>query len=241
MNRVVFLTAILFCCSIEKSTPQDTTLLEDRSYFTVQLNQDNTFNFYPVISGGLPLKKCDLTFYVVFWTSAVFANADGSGSLIETGMGVGFRVSNWYINPSIGFTHGIFTGGRDQSGRGRPTIAEAIVPGTTLLFRNENLESEFFTSYYHNLRKEISPQTNYLFAWWLPGFKFNKYFSSGLHYEQFRDISNGIALYTHYGLYGKTTFKEKYELRLSVGLNYLHEVDTKKQGDFYKLTVNIPF
>jgi len=241
MKRHLVLIYIFFCCSIKNLTAQDTILLEDRSYFMVQLNQDNTFNFYPVISGGLPLKKWDLTFYAVFWTSPVFANTDGSGSLIETGIGVGFSAGKWYINPSLGFTHGIFTVGRDQNGRGRPTIAEAIVLGTIVFFRNEKLESEFFTSYYHNLRKEISPQTNYLFAWWLPGFKFNKYFSSGLHYEQFRDISAGTALYTRYGLYGKSTFKEKYELRLSIGLNYLPEGDTKKQGDFYKLTVNIPF
>ncbi len=241
MKRALFLPGIFYCCSIENLTAQDTARLEYRSFFMVQLNQDNTFNFYPVISGGLPLKKWDLTFYAVFWTSPVFANADGSGSLIETGIGVGFSAGNWYINPSLGFTHGIFTSGRDQSGRGRPTIAEAIVPGAIVFFRNEKLESEFFTAYYHNLRKEISPQTNYLFVWWLPGFKFNKCFSSGLHYEQFRDISTDIALYTRYGLYGKTTFKEKYELRLSAGFNYASEGDTKKQGDFYKLTVNIPF
>lgn len=241
MKRALFLSGIFFCCSIKNLTAQDTARLEDRSYFMVQLNQDNTFNFYPVISAGLPFKKWVLTFYAVFWTSPVFANTDGSGSLIEAGMGMGFSAGNWYINPSLGFAHGIFTSGRDQTGRGRPTIAEAIVPGAIVFFRNEKLESEFFTAYYHNFRKEISPQTNYLFVWWLPGFKFNKYFSSGLHFEQFRDISSNIGLYTRYGLYGKTTFKEKYELRLSAGLNYFPEGDTKKQGDFYKLTVNIPF
>lgn len=234
---------VLFLCAGKSmlAQPSDSLIKSDNSTFTMQINQDNTFGFFPMIIASIGLKKADLTFYTVFWTSPVFANADGSGSLIETGIGVGFSAGNWYINPSLGFTHGFFTNGRDQSGRGRPTIAEAIVPGATLFFKTEKLESEFFTAYYHNLRKEISPQTNYLLIWLLPGFKLNKYFSSGLHYEQFRNTSDNVPLYERYGLYFKTTFKEKYELRLAAGLNYLREGDTKTQGDFYKLTVNIPF
>lgn len=220
---------------------QSDSLKSDHSTFTLQLNQDNTFGFFPMVFGSIGLKKTDLTFYAVFWTNPVFANDDGSGSLIETGIGLGFSKGNWYINPSLGFTHGSFTNGRDQLGRGRPTIAESIVPGATVFFKSEKLESEFFTAYYHNLRKEIAPQTNYLFIWLLPGVKLNKYFSSGLHYEQFRNISDNVPSYERYGLYFKTTFKERYEFRFSAGLNYTGEVGTKAQGDFYKLTVNVPF
>ena len=239
-NIILF---ILFLCAGKSILAQtsDSLIKSDHSTFTMQMNQDNTFGFFPMIFGSIGLKKADLTFYAVFWTNPVFANADGSGSLIETGIGLGISRGNWYINPSLGFTHGSFTNGRDQGGSGRPTFAESIVPGATVYFKTKKLESEFFAAYYHHLRKEISPQTNYLFIWLLPGFKLNKYFSSGLHYEQFRNTSDYVPLYERYGLYFKTTFKEKYELRLSAGLNYMHETGTKTQGDFYKLTVNIPF
>ena len=221
--------------------PSDSVMKSDHSTFAMQINQDNTFGFFPMIFGSIGLKKTDLTFYAVFWTNPIFANADGSGSLIETGIGLGFTKGNWYINPSLGFTHGSFTNGRNQGGSGRPTIGESIVPGVTVFFKTEKLESEFFTAYYQNLRKEISPHTNYLFIWFLPGFKLNKYFSSGFHYEQFRNISNNVPSYERIGLYFKTIFKEKYELRFSAGLNYMSDAGTKTQGDFYKLTINIPF
>lgn len=238
----VILFILLLCTGKSMLAQQsDSVKKSDNSTFTIQMNQDNTFGFFPTIFGNIELKKADLTFYAVFWTNPVFANSDGSGSLIETGIGLGFSKGNWYINPSLGFTHGSFTNGRNQDGSGRPTIAESIVPGVTVFLKTEKLESEFFTAYYHNLRKEVSPQTNYLFIWLLPGFKLNKYFSSGLHYEQFRNMSDNVPLYERYGLYFKTTFKERYEFRLSAGLNYTPEAGTKAQGDFYKLTVNIPF
>ncbi len=239
-NLLLFIL-IMFAGKGMLAQPSDSVVKSDNSTFTMQINQDNTFGFFPMIFGSIGLKKVEITFYGVFWANPVFANADGSGSLIETGIGVGFRTRNLYINPSLGFTHGSFTNGRDQGSNGRPTFAESIVPGATVYFKTEKLELEFFTAYYHNLRKEISPQTNYLFIWLLPGFKLNKYFSSGLHYEQFRNTSDYVPLYIRYGLYFKTTFKEKYELRLSAGLNYMREAGTKTQGDFYKLMVNIPF
>jgi len=214
----------------------------DSSAFSLQLNQDNTFNFYPVIFGSIPLKKNDLTFYAIFWTTAVFANPDGTGSLIETGIGLGLTKGNFYFNPSLGFAHGIFTNGRNPAGQGRPTLGDAIVPNIISLFRNKKFEAEFFCAIYKNIRQEISPFSDYLFFWLLPGFRFNPIFSTGLHYEQFRDIKNGIGTYTRYGMYGKVTFKKKYELRLSGGFNYTSDTNNKKAwGDFYKLTVNIPF
>lgn len=214
----------------------------DSSTFSLQLNQDNTFNFYPVIFGSIPLRKNDLTFYAIFWTTPVFANPDGTGSLIEAGIGLGLTKGNLYFNPSLGFAHGIFTNGRNQAGQGRPSLGDAIVPGIICLFKNEKFETEFFAAIYKNLRQEISPFSDYLFFWLLPGIRFKHFFSTGLHYEQFRDIKNGIGTYARYGIYGKVTFKKKYELRLSGGLNYTRDTNNKKaRGDFYKLTVSIPF
>src|SRR5688572_25781964 len=200
---------IVFFSIFAMAQPVDSLPQIDNSAFSLQINQDNTFGFFPMIFGSIGMEKFDLTIYAIFWTTSAFANEDGSGSLVETGLGLGFTKGNWYINPMLGFTSGIFTNGRNANGVGRPTVSESIVPGATVFFKNEKLESEVFIAYYRNLREEISPQTNYLFVWWLPGFRFNRYFSSGLHYEQFLDISSNTALYSRYGLYGKTTFKEK--------------------------------
>jgi len=241
-NRITayIFTVFFLCPALISAQPSDTT--SDRSTFNLQINQDNSFNFFPVVSRTIPLKKHDLTFYAIFWTSPAFTNPDGSGSLIEAGVGMGFTKGNWYINPYLGFTHGMFTNGRDQNGQGRPSLSEAIVPGIITFMKNEKLEAEIFCSLYKNLRKEVLPVTNYLFCWILPGIRWGKYFSSGLHYEQFIDISGDVAVYSRYGIYGKVTFKDKYDLRLSGGLNYSPDgAGNKVQGDFYKLTVNIPF
>ncbi len=240
--RFFIIILFLFIYSLSSVLAQSNAEEEDHSTFTLQLNQDNTFNFFPVVYGSLPLKKNDLTFYAVFWTTPIFANPDGTGSLIEAGMGLGVTKGNFYINPSLGFVHGTFTNGRNPNGQGRPTLGDAIVPSLTSFYKNEKVELEFFCAVYQNLRKETEPYSNYLFFWVLPGIRFKDGISTGLHYEQFRDIKNGIGTYTRYGLYGKVTFKKLYELRLSGGLNYTPETNNeKKQGDFYKLTVNIPF
>lgn len=238
MKELSLIILLLFSISV-KAQHQDSLLENDNSTFTLQINQDNSFGFFPMVFGTMPFKEVDLTFYSVFWSSPIFANPDGSGSLIETGMGVGFSQANWYLNPSLGFTHGIFTNSRDTNGNGRAVVCESIVPSITVYFKNEKLESEFFTAWYCNLREEGSPQTNYLFVWFLPGIIFNKYISSGLHYEQFRNTSDEVAFYERYGLYFKTTFREKYAIRFSAGLNYTPEGNAKNQGDFYKLTVNL--
>ncbi len=241
MRRIAFI--FWFLLQSLSDFAQTNHVEEDQSTFSLQLNQDNTFNFYPVIFGSIPLQKNDLTFYANFWTTPVFANPDGTGSLIEVGIGLGLAVKgNLYVNPTLGFAHGIFTNGRNQMGQGRPTIGDAIVPGLTCLFKNKKLEIEFFSAIYKNFRQEVSPSSDYLFFWLLPGIRFNDIFSTGLHYEQFRDIKNGIGTYTRYGLYGKATFKKKYELRMSGGFNYTPDTNNKiAWGDFYKLTVNIPF
>jgi hypothetical protein len=232
---------LLFLCSTTPANAQTNSEKEDRSTFAIQLNQDNTFNFFPVVFGSIPLKRNDLTFYAIFWTTPIFANPDGTGSLIEAGMGVGFTKGNFYINPSLGFAHGIFTNGRDQDDQGRPTFGDAIVPGFTSFYKSKWGEAEFFCAIYQNLRKEIPPQANYLFLWLLPGIRFTNVISTGFHYEQFRDIKNGIGTYARYGLYAKVTFKKRYDLRLSGGLSYASTTTSEKeQGDFYKLTVFIP-
>jgi hypothetical protein len=210
--------------------------------FALQLNQDNTFNFYPAVYGSLPLKKFDLTFYAIFWTTPVFANVNGTGSFMEVGVGLNFFANNITIQPSIGIGSGIFTNGRDLSGRGRPTVLECIVPGLTSFFRNKGYETEFFAAIYANLRKQIEPITNYILFWFLPGVRITHTYSMGFHYEQFRDITNGIGTYARYGLYGKITFKRNYDLRFSAGLNYTHDLSgSKEKGDFYKLSVYMPF
>lgn len=210
--------------------------------FAIQLNQDNAFNFYPAIFASLPLKKMDLSFYAIFWTTAAFANPDGTGSFVEAGIGVNLVRGNFTINPSIGLGNGIYTNGRDTNNFGRATIAESIVPSITSFYRDDLFESEVFVAAYEHLRKEVRPVTDYILFWLLPGVRIGSSFSSGLHYEQFRDITNGEATYVRYGCYGKLTIKERYEIRLSLGLNYTQAGNTsKQQGDFYKMTANIPF
>ena len=182
----------------------------------------------------MPIEEnIDFTAYTILWTNPYYADASaGSGFLLEFGVGMGFTKGNWYINPSIGFTNGMFTQ------LDKPQFAEGIAPSILVLYKNDKFELETFAEYYQGLRKSPS---NYLLAWVMPGYRFSKTISAGLHLEQFTNTnaeSDG-NVYARVGAYTKFTFRKKYELRFSGG--YTPNLYDGENSTFYKLTANIPF
>ena len=215
---------------------QDETQSKQPS-FSMLINQDNAFGFYPQILGTLPInEKLDFSFYSIFWSNASYGSPElGSDLWTEMGVGLSFGAlkNKLTLNPSIGFTHGKLLSGGEE---GVPF--EGIVPSMVGFYNSGNFESELFISYYKSLRKEGPETSDYILYWAYPGIVVSKYISLGAHYEGFaltRSTSgNREMLYHWLGASVKFNIDDAYTLRFSSGTNL-------KEGDyssgFYKLSV----
>ncbi len=207
---------------------------------------ENAFGFYPVVYGGVGLSpSLDLTFYGVFWTNPSFgmpATTFSSDLWMENGFGIGFNAFDGkaYINPAIGFTHGKFLSGGEQS-----VAFEGIVPSLSLYFTPGKLDAEVYISLYQHLRDEVEDPVNrstadFLFYWVTPGYFFNDAFSLGVHYEGlFLKFGEGDfeSSYHWLGPYIKIRAFGKYDFRFAAGPNLKKGVYA---DEFYKLSTNIP-
>lgn len=213
------------------------------SSFSLAINQDNAFGFYPAIYGSFGLNKnTSLTFYSIFWTNPQYGTAE-AGTDLWTEMGIGLGFSLWddqiLLQPSIGFTHG-----RLLSGQPEGVAGDGIVPSLVAFYFGQRLELEAFFSYYRSMRRDQVSFTDYVLYWAYPGVIINEHISLGLHFESFDLTSAGFdiepgPLYTWFGAYVKFTVKGKYALRFSTGSNSANE--STYSDDFYKITALIPF
>lgn len=216
------------------------------STFGITLHMENAFGFYPVIYGSLGLSsKLDLTFYGVMWTNPSFGfpqTTFSSDLWIENSVGLGFNVFNGkaYVSPSLGFTHGKFLSGGDES-----VAFEGIVPSLSLYMNPGKMDTEVYFSFYQHLRDEVTDLVNrstadVIFYWLTPGFWVSKNVSLGIHYEGvFLKFGEGDfeSSYQWLGPYIKLRTKGKYDFRFMAGPNLKEGVYAK---EFYKLTTNIP-
>ena len=243
-NCIVVITAILLPFSTISQSNDSTSTRP--SNFGISLTQENAFGFYPVIYGSVGLSATtDLTFYGVMWTNPSFGlpvSTFSSDLWLENGFGLGFNAlnGNAYINPALGFTHGKFLSGSDES-----IAFEGIVPSLSLYFYPGNLDAEVYLSLYQHLRDEVTDPVNrstadMLFYWITPGFWVNKNVSIGLHFEGlFLKFGEGDfeSSYQWLGPYLKLRAKDKYDFKFMAGPNLKEGVYSKQ---FYKLSTNIP-
>ena len=209
--------------------------------FTVAVNQDNAFGFYPSVFGTFGVNDhLSFSYYGLFWTNPSF-DVSGQASQFWTEMGVGlnFNVFNDHLNlnPSVGFTHGnLLSGG--------PTgvVGDGFVPSITGFLLDERFEAELFFAYYKALRKEGPITADYILYWAYPGIVLHPNVSIGFHYESFiltrTESNNTGVLYTWTGGYIKFTIKEKYALRISAGGNVAEALDFA--DEYYKMNLVIP-
>lgn len=216
------------------------------STFGITLNMENAFGFYPVMYGSLGLSSTlDLTFYGVMWTNPSFGfpqTTFSSDLWIENGFGVGFNMfnGNAYVNPSLGFTHGKFLSGGDES-----VAFEGISPNLSLYIYPGSMDTEVYFSFYQHLRDEVTDDVSrstadVIFYWLTPGFWVSKNVSLGIHYEGvFLKFGEGDfeSSYHWLGPYIKLRTKGKYDFRFMAGPNLKKGVYAQ---EFYKLTTNIP-
>ena len=65
---------------------------EDRTSYTISMNQDTFFGFYPMFTSAYKVNdKVDWTTYGIFWTTPSFGTGGGSGLWTEFGTGVNFK------------------------------------------------------------------------------------------------------------------------------------------------------
>ncbi len=225
---------------------RDTVPLPPSSSFGITFTMENAFGFYPVVYGSLGLSEgIDFTYYGALWTNPSFGfpqTTFSSDLWLENSVGLGFKAMDGiaYINPSLGFTHGKFLSGGDQS-----VAFEGIVPSLALYFKPGNWESEIYFSLYQHLRNEVTDPINrstadFIFYWITPGYRISDRFALGVHFEglflKFGDASFDSS-YQWLGPYIKFISNKKYEFRFMAGPNLKKGIYA---DEFYKLTTNIP-
>lgn len=179
--RTVFiLTAFCALLSIQNSQAQE----EKQFNFSVALNSDQFFGFYPTFQGSYGFSdRTTLTFYGIHWGGGTGANW---GNWTEFGVGANFQVADGVsVNPQIG----ILSGNLLSSGTAGPAIfGDGIVPNLTINLLKEKIEGQFYYGYYAPLRDEapLTPQgttLSYIHYWLNLGFRASDFFSFGAHYE----------------------------------------------------------
>ena len=217
------------------------TITKVPSTFSIAINQDNAFGFYPAVHGSFELNdQVSLTYYGNFWTNPSYGTlVSGTDLWLEMGLGVSMAAleDRILINPSIGTTHGQLLSGSTQG-----EAFEGLVPSLTLFYLDDRFEGEVFASYYLALKNLGDSSGDYVLYWILPGVVLSPNISLGLHYESFVNtrISQGetSTLYQWFGGYFKFIVNDKYTFRFSAGTNVADNLIYSEQ--FYKLNVFIP-
>jgi hypothetical protein len=224
------------------------------SSFTVKLNKDNFFGFYPSIAGTHGLKdNLDLSFYGTFWTTPSFSfNQGGGGLWTEFGAGLRFMAldKKLAINPQVGILHGNLL-----SGAAVPVFLDGVVPNLTMNLTTSKWEGELYAGYYVAAnRRPGTVMTSYLHYWLNGGYKVTSFMSLGLHAEVLgvaggtdrtgsveRDIS-AVNVYEWVGGYVQFSLPNNGFLRLTGGRNLLPTgLGNASYTDFYKLSGGISF
>ncbi len=212
----------------------------------VTLNQDPFFGFYPTIGGSTKINESvDFTYYGIFWTSPALGGGTGGNLWTEFGVGANFRAldGKLEINPSLGTTHG-----RLQSVGTRGVPFEGIVPSVTANLNTESLEGQLYAGYYLALRERGNSQNNFLHYWLHAGYKISSLVSAGLHFETLNGTviprtgsSTTNRAYTWYGPYVQFTSKGGHTFRLTAGGAAFGPTSASESGEFYKMSLGIPF
>ena len=245
--KYLYIILVMAFMPLQASAQDESTSEEKRSTFGLTLTMENAFGFYPVIYGSMEISPTlDFVYYGAMWTNPSFGfpqTTFSSDLWLENGFGIGFNAlgGNAYVNPSIGFTHGKFLSGGDES-----VAFEGIVPSLSIYLYPGIMDMEVYFSYYTNLRDEVTDPINrstagFIFYWLTPGVYVSKTVILGMHYEGlFLRFGEGDfeSSYQWIGPSIKFRTKSKYDFRFAAGGNLKEGVYA---NEFYKLSVNIPF
>ncbi|WP_396223334.1 DUF6733 family protein [Gemmatimonas sp.] len=220
------------------------------SSYTIALNQDNFFGFYPTFAGTYtPSKKhkVDVAFYGTLWTIPAFnvgGAANGANLWTEFGVGARFRLADdrLAIKPQLGITNGSLLSGAPTGGS--PNVFDGIVPSLTVNYASTRAEGEVYSGYYRAAREVGPVQLDFLHYWANAGVKFASIASVGVHVETLRNSRttavNGSPSNTYRWVGGYLQFALPHShafARLTAGSN----VNEGATGGFYKLSTGLTF
>lgn len=228
---------------------------ERETSFTVTMNQDSFFGFYPAFNGLVPVSdNMDFSFYGILWTKPAFGLGQGnSGDDLWTEFGVGVNLhlldGNLLVKPQLGITNGsLLSGGVFNEGEtGASTganFADGIVPSLTINYSDDQFEAEWYSGYYAALRNRGDDRAlDFLHLWANAGYKFTSIVSGGVHYEILDNSRNnapgasGSTVYQWLGGYVQFALPKGFFARFTAGA----DVQSGGSGDFYKLNVGMSF
>ena len=218
--------------------------------FTVTLNQDSFFGFYPSFNGLIPVSdNVDFSFYGILWTTDGFGTGLGSDLWTEFGVGAAIYSGNFVIKPQIGLTNGALLSGGVVNNAGNPTgsggnFADGIVPSLTVNYSDDSFEAEYYGGYYAALRnRNDNAALDFLHTWINAGYKFSDKISAGAHYELLSNTRNTFPagatarVYQWVGPYVQFKTSNGFFARFTAGA----DIESGNDGDFYKLTAGFTF
>lgn len=218
--------------------------------FTVTLNQDSFFGFYPAFNGLVPVSEnVDFSFYGIIWTTDAFGTGLGSDLWTEFGVGAAIYSGNLVIKPQIGITNGALLSGGARDPNGVPAgtggnFADGIVPSLTVNYSDDSFEGEFYGGYYAALRnRNDDAALDFLHTWINAGYKFSDTVSAGAHYELLSNTRNTFPggatarAYQWLGPYVQFKTSNGFFARFTAGA----DIESGNDGDFYKLTAGFTF
>jgi len=222
--------------------------------FTVTLNQDSFFGFYPAFNGLVPVNETmDFSFYGIFWTKPAFGLGQGNSGddlWTEFGVGLNFNLADGRlkVKPQLGFTNGSLLSGGSINQETGTTIGarflDGIVPSLTINYSDDSFEAEWYSGYYAALRQRNGDAAlDFLHLWLNAGYKFSSLVSAGAHYEMLSNTRNTYPeggtgrVYQWIGPYVQFTLPQGMFARFTGGA----DVESGNAGDFYKMTVGMTF
>ena len=218
--------------------------------FSVVLNQDAFFGFYPTFNGLIPVSEnVDLSFYGIMWTTDAFGTGLGSDLWTEFGIGANFILNDGklQIKPQVGLTNGALLSGGVRDEDGDPTgtggnFADGIVPSLTINYLDDSFEAEYYGGYYAALRnRNDDGSLDFLHTWINAGYRFTGNFSAGAHYELLSNTravgGSSSVVYQWVGPYVQFSLKKGFFARFTAGA----DIEEGGDGDFYKLAVGMSF
>jgi len=225
---------------IPEITESKETKKSSNTNFILMPIHNSVAGFSNVFLGSIGLSKnVNFTFYSVFWNNPSFGNFNsGSDLFLETGIGLGFKLGNLYVNPTLGFGHGKFLSGGTET-----VIGDGFIPSLGVLYNTRHFELDAYIALYKAFRKRGNTSRDLLLNWVAPGYKVNKRVSLGAYYEQFAQVRNSDespekSIYQWMGGYVKLSLDNGVWFRFAAGPNLATDLGTGEE--FYKIQAFIP-